>query len=269
MATVDFIQKRIAGKEKEIDKLEKKLDRIRKAKSSGWTINPYYYSESDLRWTLRDLEAAKQGLEKYRADLAAAQEKENSRNVPAILKFLDMWKQRCTEFYGDSLKSYFAEKQNVSDLYRAYSSLPWGSPEHKAGKEAYEKAHKSFRCKVSGYYEPYKYERNGKTFTGEQKVGEGEYEYLNPYSNERTLEAAMLKLEKDLTEESNRKYDFIIERTNAIVGEITDASGLKVGSKDDLNGYIIGTRGTAKVQTIGAGGYNIQCFHFRTLIHKA
>ena len=78
----------------------------------------------------------------------------------------------------------------------------------------------------------------------------------------------MDKLSKDLDEEANRKYDFIIERTNAIVGEITDASGLSVGSKQDLNGYIVGKRGVAKVQTIGAGGYNVQCFHFRTLIHE-
>lgn len=70
-----------------------------------------------------------------------------------------------------------------------------------------------------------------------------------------------------MTAEADRKYDFIIERTNAIAGKITDATALKVGSKGDLNGYIIGERGRAKVQTIGAGGYNIQCFHFRTLIN--
>ena len=74
------------------------------------------------------------------------------------------------------------------------------------------------------------------------------------------------KIDKDLTEEANRKYDFIIERTNEIVGQITDASALRIGDKGDLNGFIKGTRGTAKVETIGAGGYNIQRFHFRTLI---
>ena len=36
----------------------------------------------------------------------------------------------------------------------------------------------------------------------------------------------------------------------------------------DINGIIVGTEGKAKIQTIGAGGYNIQCFHFRTLIHE-
>ena len=76
------------------------------------------------------------------------------------------------------------------------------------------------------------------------------------------------KFEKDIKTEAERKYDFIIERTEAIVTKITDASGLRVGAKGDLNGEIIGTTGTATVKTVGAGGYAIQCFHFRTLIHR-
>lgn len=106
------------------------------------------------------------------------------------------------------------------------------------------------------------------------------YGFLQPYIGykwEDTEEGGMKRVytfdearfQKDITEEYNRKYDFIIERTNEIVKVITDASGLKVGAKGDLNGFIIGTGGTAKVQTIGAGGYNIQCFHFRTLINRA
>ena len=47
----------------------------------------------------------------------------------------------------------------------------------------------------------------------------------------------------------------IIERTNKIVGEITDAAGLTI-TAGELNGVIIGTKGKARVKTIGCGGYN-------------
>jgi len=270
MASIEFIQKRIAGKKAEIEKLEKKLARIRKVEAAGWDDdhNPYMYDQNDLRHAVNDLAEAKAGLEKWRGELAAAEEKANSRNVPAILEFLETWKATCKEFYGKGLKEFYEEKAALYQLARKVESLGWGHPERKAVEETYDAAYKAFYAKQRGYYERWEAERNGRVYRGERKVRDGEYEYLKPYCNERTYEAAMAKLSKDLDEEANRKYDFIIERTNALVGEITDASGLSVGSKHDLNGCIIGTRGTATVQTIGAGGYNIQCFHFRTLIHR-
>ena len=60
----------------------------------------------------------------------------------------------------------------------------------------------------------------------------------------------------------------LIGRIMSTVGTITDAAALYIGPEGDINGIIVGTEGKAKIQTIGAGGYNIQCFHFRTLIHE-
>ena len=269
MASIEFIQKRIAGKQKEITKLEKKLERIEKAEASGWENNPYYYSESDKRWAIRDLNDAKEALAKWESELETANEKAASRNVTVILEFLEMWKKRCFDFYHEGLVKYYDEKEKLWALGREIDKMTWGDP----GREELEKKFKAmsevFCGKRVGYFEDWKEERGGRVYTGRRKVREGEYEYLSPYSHERTLPEADARLKKDLDEEANRKYDFIIERTNAIVGKITDASELHVGAKQDLNGYIIGERGTAKVQTIGAGGYNIQCFHFRTLINKA
>lgn len=68
-------------------------------------------------------------------------------------------------------------------------------------------------------------------------------------------------------EKKAKLYD-LITRINKVVGTITDASFLRIGPKGDINGYVVGTEGRAKVETIGAGGYNIVCFHFRTLIHE-
>lgn len=73
-------------------------------------------------------------------------------------------------------------------------------------------------------------------------------------------------LEKELEKEKKAKMMDLIRRVNEVVGSITDASGLSIDVKGNLNGFIIGTTGKAEVETIGAGGWNIQCFHYRVLV---
>ncbi len=270
MASIEFIQKRITGKEKELDKLEKKLARIRKAEAGGWEVNnPYLYNHYDLRRCLKDIEVAQKGLAEYKAQLVAETEKANSRDVKVIVEFLEGWKARVKQHYLDGLIPFFADMVAVRAAYNAANQLPYGTPEQVKAYDEYEEMHKKYMEDVHGKYETHMiYNHYRKREEKHQvKVAAGKYEYLNPYSNERTLEDAIKKLDADLEKEATRKYDFIIERTNAIVGTITDAGNLSIGEKEDLNGYIIGTKGTAKIQTIGAGGYNIQCFHFRTLIN--
>lgn len=70
-------------------------------------------------------------------------------------------------------------------------------------------------------------------------------------------------------EDCDAKRACFIIRTNAITGDTITASALHIDPKSgDVNGTIAGTCGTAKVQTIGAGGYNIQCYHFRCLVRE-
>lgn len=270
MASIEFIQRRITGKEKELEKLTKKLERIRKAESFNWDDdhNPYYYSEYDLKHCLKDIEAAQKALADYKAQMVAETEKANSRNVKVIVDFLEMWKARVREYYGDGLKAYYTEKEAVRTAVKAVEIPRWGDPGYLEANAKVQALQAEWYIKCHGKYETrQEVTPTGRKVSHQVKVQDGEYEYLNPYNRERTLEEALAKLERDLVQEANRKYDFIIERTNHIVGTITNASNLELGEKDDLNGYIIGTKGKAKVQTIGAGGYNIQCFHFRTLIN--
>lgn len=271
MASIEFIQKRIAGAESKLDKLNKKLARIRKVEAQNWEDpNPYYYGPRDLKYTLRDIEEAQKALDGYKAQLAAEEEKAQSRNVPAILEFLEAWKKRVFEFYDADLRAAHAEKEAVRKLGRALEGKRYGTPEYEAAHEAYEAASNANYAKHHGYYReltPEEKKMPKYRYKYRVKIAEGEWEYLSPYFLD-TYEESIAKLQKHLDEEANRKYDFIIERTTEITGKITDATGLRIGAKHDLNGYIIGEKGTAKVQTIGAGGYNIQCYHFRTLINK-
>lgn len=81
----------------------------------------------------------------------------------------------------------------------------------------------------------------------------------------RTDEDAVRLAEEDV---DFKRIRFIL-RTFEITGsEITGARVYIDSASGDVNGTITGTKGTAHVQTIGAGGYNIQCFHFRCLVRK-
>jgi len=67
----------------------------------------------------------------------------------------------------------------------------------------------------------------------------------------------------------NEKQIKIIQltsRVNEVVGKITDAKGLNIGEKGDLTGIIAGEKGNARVETIDAGGWNIQRYHYRTIV---
>lgn len=259
MASIEFIQNRITGAEAKVSKLEKKMERILKAQAHDWEdgFNPYCYNEYDLRRTEIELKQAKVSLEKYRADLQTEQEKAASRNVKVILEFLENWKKRTTEFYGTTFEAYPEAHEAFTEEMKQFK-LDYFE-ERKLKRENHEEWRKYDMAKKSlieafqsrfGHVEPYV----SRAFNPDtQRYDRFAFDWE--------------KFNKDITEEANRKYDFIIERTNAIVGRITDASNLRIGAKGDLNGYVIGDRGTAKVQTIGAGGYNIQCFHFRTLIN--
>lgn len=270
MATVEFLEKRVAGKEKEIATLQKKLDRIYKAQASNWENNPYWYNESDIGRTLKEIEIAQNALTDYQAQLAAQVEKDNSRDVQVILDFLQEWKDRVFDLYGEGLQKMFGEIEHIRKLYFDLHNMDrrYGSDEYKQLKAEIDDLNEELKSKQKGVFEdiPKDSPSYRRFYNEKRKVATGEYEWLKDYFGYHSLSDALAALKTLLDREADAKYDDIIERTNKIVGQITDASQLEIGMKGDLNGYITGTRGKASVQTIGAGGYNIQVYHFRTLI---
>ena len=280
---IETLKDRIAKAEEKISKkqatITKKQGWIAKRKaniSKPMTENERYWEtceinhlEDDIIRLEKEIKEVQESLDGYKAQLTAEEEKAASRDVKVILDFLANWKRKMFDYYNECLVPCYQMRDEVKTLGKNLQNFRYCTPEYDKAYEVYKELHDKYITKVSGYYEDVEFiNRWGKPDKKRVKVKEGEWEYLRPYDCCDSYEQATAKLNADLQQEADRKYDFIIERVNYICGKITDATGLRVGAKGDLNGNIIGERGVAHVQTIGAGGYNIQCFHFRTLIHE-
>ena len=80
------------------------------------------------------------------------------------------------------------------------------------------------------------------------------------------------EIHRENEKQSERVVMNLWNRVADIVGDATDWAGLYLTQGNEyegctVNGRVIGTKGIAIVETIGAGGYNIQKFHYRTLVH--
>ena len=78
----------------------------------------------------------------------------------------------------------------------------------------------------------------------------------------------------DFDKEAQNTVDYLIidlmKRVEKKVGQITDIAGMSIKRGNHLpvlNGIIIGTKGKTYVESIEAGGYNIQCAHIRVVLH--
>lgn len=272
---IESLKRRIEAKKVEIDKIQKKIQKLESKKTKEAYVKEYSwiyggaksfeeakeYAErnsrlpiensyedyiksldGDIRSANRDLEDAKSTLNKYQSQVEDNISKEGTRNIKVILDFLENWKERVYTIYEKAVNDCFEMKQKIRDV--------WGT-------EEYDSLRKEYNQNLNG----------SKTESGYNK--EGKWQFISHYiSRYRTASECLDRVKKDINDEANRKYDFIVKRINELVGEIKDASDLKVGAKGDLNGFIEGTNGTVHVQTVEAGGYNKQIFHFRTLFNK-
>lgn len=208
----------------------------------------YYYKISDYTESIknarRDIEEKENTLATYRERLAKAEEKENAlNNLPACM----------TEFMNSMIELWDTwdkmKRESIKDAQREYYNLR--DEEHKAVREHGRDSEEAKALSKEARYivESYSYyEWNELCRLDDDEIHE---------KNVRAGKALVLDL-----------YNRVAE----IVGKFENADNLKVtrGNKDIavINGTVEGNGRIAKVQSVGAGGYNIQRFHIRTLVHE-
>lgn len=232
---IETLKTRVENTNKKIEKLEKKLARINEALNSG--SNPYMYDEYDLRVTTKELATAKESLRKYEEQLAIELNKEGAPKIEVLVNFLKNWKAEATEYY-------------LNECIRCKEM----KLRHQEERKAWETENERTRW--------YRSELKRKQ---EEEIKINFTNLIVELSFDRKREE---KLEAILTKEVENKYEDLVNRISKVTGEIKDCQNLYIANNGSINGYVVGEKAKAKVETITAGGYNIQCLHYRVLVNK-
>lgn len=188
--------------------------------------------------------------------------------VEVIWDFLTEWESKCIEWYKNNAERYVELSESFIDDSKQYE-LGYEERNVKPDSDDYLVQAKYDRIKRA-YLNAYQQNYFSEITTLTKDITDIRYKYEN---NQRvgiiSYKVDENKLNKVISQEKERKYKDLVKRVEAVVGTITNAENLHIGNQNgELNGYVEGTNGKCSVETISAGGYNIQCFHYRVLIHK-
>lgn len=236
------------------DEIEKVREHHRSTDSS-WEIYEVTSKFEDIKGATRKLRDAEIVLGNWQSKLDVEIEKERflNDNAPKVIKdFLESWKQMAYDWHIKKYNAYQIFKKDLAEKVKeAKAEL--------GVKEGYSTSREQDKALKEQGLDYRSIEAKKAHFAG------GAVLYMDGIRNEVER---LAWLEKELENEKKAKMLDLINRINAVVGTITDASFLRVSEKGNLDGYIIGEKGKAKVETIGAGGYAVQVFHYRTLVNK-
>lgn len=220
--------------------------------SQYWAMCDYHDALDSVNTNLKKLQELRTKLEGYRAKKAEEDKKNDVPMVPAVEEFLKNWRTQADKYYRNQVQLI----QNWKADYKVYYTQQMKELEDKFGYRVhcFDKEVEAEK-KARNVNWDYKDKTLRKLFTQDclmlANLNSGEFES---------------KLNDMLDSEVASKRVDLYHRCSAVVGIITDATGLESGKNGSINGVVVGEDGKAEVETILAGGYNIQCLHYRVLV---
>lgn len=197
--------------------------------------------DNEIRYANRDLNDANVTLDKYHSALNIQTARAEATRIQVLVDFLDAWKAEVEEYI-------VRDAVHLKDLYK------WN--------------HEMCDKHNSGWY------RNHPEVNERQEYRDyiNQMHNIHPFTKECFDKAEKdyinhSKLNELLEKEKEARYWDLINRITEVAGEIQDASDLRMSPKGNIDGFVTGSKNKVHIETIGAGGYNIQCFHYRVLVH--
>lgn len=217
------------------------------------------YEVKENLYKLYELERVR---ENWKVKYEKEQNKQNMEKIEVIWNFLTEWENKTLDWYRENAKRYFELKKDEKEKLEEYKN----SDSYKLSLERWKTYHK-----YSGEYfieQDWltRYYSQIDAFTKIITHTRRDYNNGGKFVDYQIDE---VKLTSEVAKEKLNKYIDLVNRVTKLVGEIQDANNLSIGNQNgELNGIIIGTNGKVRIETISAGGYNIQRFHYRVLLKK-
>lgn len=257
-----------------------KYDRSIITDETYWDICDYEHKLEDIDNNNKKIKETINIIEKLKKQLSdqLAKENEVENSIPKALNvFLENWKQKCFDYYIELTNEYIEIISKKEEDYKITKE------ELKALKEK-KYSRKSYNYEYVDKYTNEEIENILNNDIPKYKIGNIKYyikdRYINEFRNRHFASDMVIvdkiisddiinndKLNKILDDEVKAKKEMFIYRIKQVIGEIKDLSQLRIAGTGEINGIAKGVKCNAKVETITAGGYNIQCYHFRVLVN--
>ena len=250
-ARLEKVQETITKKQGTLEKYRKKAEKIRsQILEKGWDLEAGRYQKqdtpehNDCYWTFCDLDDAEEGI------------KRTEKAIQEKLEMLKKYKEQLLEaLEKEAERERFPE---IFDQYRDVVVADWDAWDARRK----ERLRKEYDALLADDDLPSVRWKKKSAFM--QKNGAHSIEFMRSSAEET---------HKENVQSAERLLTNLWTRVKEIVGTATDWSGLviRMGNEYEgavINGWVNGTDGKAVVETISAGGWNIQKFHYRTLVHR-
>lgn len=278
-------EKKIADKEAQIEKLKTlKAKYEQKAAYLAAHPNPddweqkYAYSNAYqlIKDTQRRIDEAALQLERLKNLLKAESAKDDVPEIQELREFIDAWGVRAMGWIRSLLPIYAAKYTKYCALDKELCDLHNNATEAQRHDPAWAQAYRQKEAEWDGL------RKETNSFPGFfMKIlvtnwdDTGEKDRYGYPVRRRRFSLDEAGLAKFIEREKRNRYFNLVMQVTPITGEITGTERLSMGDKGDINGFVHGKKGTAHVQTFGAGGenvgviVNVKCgpiYHYRTRV---
>jgi hypothetical protein len=226
-----------------------------------WTICDYESKMDDIKTAGQKLRDAEIIVNNWKSKIGKEKAKNDVERIPVIEEFLKVWKIKSIEWHKQAYIKYI---EYLKELNMKQKELKKWKEENNLNYCYF--GSKEDREKILNKEKELGIDEQTIAFSMNRKFNVLITKMYNDYKSNPNKREKFLN--NEIEKEKKNKRALFINRVKEITGTIQDAKGLRIGGNGEINGIVIGEKGKAKVETISAGGYNIQCWHFRVLVKE-